>query len=666
MPDWVVTTAFRGKDEMSAAFKSMGAGANRFGKKASRSFKKAANDALSFKKIVGGVLTAGLLQKGIGQLNRGIEGTIDNFIRFDHAATLAAAKFPEGIKRGTREFKELKKVARDVGATTQFTATQAAEGLDFLAMAGFDSKQAMESLPRIVDLATVANMDLARSTDIASDALGSFNLMTKDSAQLSKNLARINDVFAKTVVTANTDMEQLFETMKKSGPVVTASGHEIETFAAIAGKMASSGIKAGDSATAMKNMFLRLQAPVGKGATLLKKLNIQTQDSSGNFRDIFDILEDFNKATREMGTAQRSAALDTIFGKRAIAGVSILLNEGSDSLRKYRELLKQAGGEAGKMSKDIRDSLQNRLESLNSAALELGFKFLDAFASKFPDGIDGAIAAVRKFDVSPIVFEIKNIGKTVKEMVNNTKKLIEDYKGVFVALGTVIAGIKIHALATAITGTLIPAIKGAMVAIGPLGWAILGVSAAVTSAIVHSEDLGRAFGWLADDISEFVSDSWASLKRFFRWILEKIPLVGESLSKMISTDDISTGIERGLRKAAKPKLEMDLAKEAMKTGVPKAAKSQIKLAQEALNRGTLLAKKGTPARKMQDEFARLQQKYAVAPSDRIPPSQTEKQSKQAITFDAKMTFENAPKGAKVESKTRGAPPIKTEMLGANI
>jgi hypothetical protein len=135
--NFAVLTKFRGLDQVSKPIKRMELNTAKFGRTADKSFKKASKSALGFKSVLGGILGAGLISSGLMRLRMGAAAVTDEFIQFDQAATAAAAKFPDGVKRGTAAFKQLKAAARDVGATTKFTAAEAAEGLDFLAMAGY-------------------------------------------------------------------------------------------------------------------------------------------------------------------------------------------------------------------------------------------------------------------------------------------------------------------------------------------------------------------------------------------------------------------------------------------------------------------------------------------------------------------------------------------------
>jgi TP901 family phage tail tape measure protein len=420
VPSYPVKTDFIAKDRVSGAFKKMGKGADLFGNKSTRAFKKASKGASSFRSIVGGILTAGAIQRGLGLMSQGVREVTTEFIGFDDAVTKAMAKFPGGIKRTDKEFAQLGETARDVAKTTRFSATDAAGGLDFLAMAGFNAQQAMGLLPGLTDLAAVAATDLASASDWASDALGAFGLMTQDTAKLTQNLTRVNDVFAKGITSFNTDLEQLFETAKMAAPVFTGASQSIETFTAAAGVMASAGIKATLSGTQLRTAILNLTAPTHRATKLLKKMRVETQDSQGNMRDLFDILGDIEKGTKKMGTAQRSAALNVIFGKRAVAGLSVLLDTGSEKLKEHRKMLEEAGGAAKNMADEMRKSLGARLDKLKNNLIEVGLKVFDTFQDRFPGAIDSAMGAIQGFDVKKVTDGIQWVIDTTKDLIKFT------------------------------------------------------------------------------------------------------------------------------------------------------------------------------------------------------------------------------------------------------
>lgn len=381
MADFAVSTKYTAVDKMSGPFGKMKKSATGFGN------------------VLKGVLSANIITAGFNRLTSGIRESSKAFIEFDASVTKAGAKFKDMSQDAAiaeKQMNNLKSAARGVGAETEFNATEAAEGLEFLAMAGFGVSQSIAALPGVVNLATAANADLATATDIASDSLGAFNLMTEDTIQLEKNLARVNDVMAKTTTTANTDLVTLFESVKKGAPAFTAAGQSIETFSALAGVMANAGVKGAESGTSLRNVMLRLSKPTDEAQKVLNKLNVRTQDSQGNFKDIVDILADMETGLKGMGSAQRTAALSTIFGARSVTGINILLAEGTDKLRDYRKSLENSAGASQTMADIIRSSLDNRIKVLQSSLTEVGFKFIEAFGDKLSNGLNNIIIATNK------------------------------------------------------------------------------------------------------------------------------------------------------------------------------------------------------------------------------------------------------------------------------
>ena len=423
MPSFVVSTAFKGKDGISSAFKNMSKNADKFGSRAGKAFSKASRSASRFKDIVKGVLTANVLTRGTMLLKQGMQSVAEEFVNFDQSITSAGAKFPIAVDRGTAAFDRLKEAAREVGAKTQFTATQAAAALEKMAMAGMDNVQAMAALPGVTDLATASNMEIVRATDIATDALGAFDLMAKDDIKLKTNLTRINDVFAKTLTSANLDMEQLVGTLEQSSSSAKIASVGLETYGALLKPMADKFIKGTKAGTTLKNVFLRLASPPTEAAKALDKLKIATSDKSGKMRDMIDIFEELRIKTGKLGEAQRAQALDAIFGKRAIEGATRIMDAGSEKLNEYRDNLLNAGGAAEEMANKMRKGLMNRLLTLKSSLIEVGFKIIDAFEDKFPGALDTATSAVQNFNVTPIIEGIKTAVGFMEGLYKWAKKL---------------------------------------------------------------------------------------------------------------------------------------------------------------------------------------------------------------------------------------------------
>lgn len=524
MPDYVVGIVFKGSDKLSKVFGKLDRNAKKFGNTATRSFSKASKSASMFKSVLSGTLASRAISAGTMALQQGISTVASEFVSFDHAITSAAAKFPTMVKRGTQAFEDLQKVAREVGGTTQFTAAQAGEGLNFLAMAGLNAEQAIALLPQVVDLATNANVDLGRATDIATDSLGAFNMNSKDTATLTANMAQMNNVLAKTVTSSNTSLEDMFEAVKDGGPILTTAGQSLETFATLVGTMANAGIKGSKAGTTLKNAILNLSKPAPKASKLLHTLGVQVQDSGGNFRDVIDVLEDFRVATKGMGTAQRAAAIDTVFGKRAVAGVTALLNSGGKALKAYRDDITGATTASADMAAEMRKSLLNRLETLKSTAIEAGFRILDAFKTKFPDALENATKAIKNFNVEPIINALKLIGGALK--------ILWDYRGPIKTLFLILMGAKaVLALQKLVMGAKAAGLALKMMMLGnPIGVILTVLVALGVLVYEHWEDLRYFFVEIvwpamknaAQAVADWFVSTWNTIADWFLGIWDSI------------------------------------------------------------------------------------------------------------------------------------------------
>jgi TP901 family phage tail tape measure protein len=262
-------------------------------------------------------------------------------------------------------------------------------------MAGFRTESAIAALPGVVDLATVAQVDLARATDIASDSIGALGLATDDAAQLGINLARVNDVIAKTTVTANTNIEDMFEAIKAGGPQAVAAGQSVETFAAMVGQLANAGIKGSEAGTGLRNFMLRLSAPTAAARTQLRRLNVSVDDGHGNFRDMNDVIRDLGTGLSRLTPIQRTQALATIFGQKVVTTANNLLSIGADKLDEYRAQLEGATGAAGDMATMMRDTTQGDMNSFNSAVEAVQIEVFEAIREPLRDIVQATTEWVR-------------------------------------------------------------------------------------------------------------------------------------------------------------------------------------------------------------------------------------------------------------------------------
>lgn len=703
---FAVSTVFRAFDKVSPAFKRMSKGARAFGVAAESAFARASRRAKRFKGIASGFVKAQLFIGGLNKARQALGALGQEYLNFDHAVTVSAAKFPDLADkigkiplRATETFKQLQNAARQVGAETKFTAAEAAEGLNFLAMAGFNAEQSMGLLPKTTELATVANVELGRATDIATDSLGAFNLMSKDSEQLTKNLTRVNDVFAKTIVSTNTDLEQLFESVKFAGPVATSTGAQIEEVAAQTGLLANAGIKGTLAGTTLKNMYLRLAAPVGKAETLLKKLKIQTADSSGNMLGMADIIQQLEKRLMGMGTQQRAAALDTIFGKRAIAGANVLMNAGAKRIRIMTKRLKESQGAAKDMAKEIGSSLENRLKKLRSALIETGFKILDAFAGKAPGAVDTLIEKIKKVDVQPIVEGLKKVISFAKWLAENIDTITFAVKGLI----SVWAGFKIAAAITALkefavaakaaalaggalTGGAVPGgvpgkggktppvapVPGAVPALPRLAQIMirLGKLGIIGTATLQGDTAGineQLWNMRKETEKNLMRTGDQLQKAFKKGDKEEIKRLTDQqkknheaigmLNKALREKGIKFEGRTGRDLLTDRKVKKPLAE---RLGLEESdARKELEEARKFMTSNILGKKQMTVEEEEGTTFAKLTGFEAPKP----PNAAQEEAKKQEIEFTANINLGGAPPGTTVESETKGAPPARVNLAG---
>ena len=406
---------------------------------------------------------------------------------FGRAIGAAAAKFPDKIKRGTKAFKELEETARRVGATTEFTATQAAEGLNFLAKAGFTAAFSMKALPDIVDFATAAELDFAEAADIASDAIGAFGLDSDDLGKKMKGLRRVMDVMTLTANSTNVSVSELFESVKDGAPIATAAGVSIETFAATMGFLASNGIKAAKAGTAAKNITLALVGVGNKAAKTFKRLGISLQDSNGDARDQFDVLDELRSKLAEFGTVKRLAVMEAIFGKIPLAAASKLLTNAGKSVRGLRVELEKAGGSSKRTAAFIRDDVKGSIDGLNSAIDGVKISIFSLNEGPLKEAIDKMTDWVRvneKLIAQPIGDFLLMIINNMGAIVTWTKRIAKGV-AIFLIFATVLK-----------TFILIMTAVNLVMALNPIGLIVLGVVAliaAFVALVVWIDDVAAGF-----------------------------------------------------------------------------------------------------------------------------------------------------------------------------
>lgn len=308
---------------------------------------------------------AGGLATGSGMLYAGAQLMAPG-LEFD--AAMSKVQALTRLDGASEEMAALREQARQLGASTQFTAGQAAEAQGFLAMAGFKAESIQAAMPGMLDLAKAGDSGLAETADIASNILTGFNLQASETG-------RLGDVLVGTFTRSNTNLQMLGETMKYAAPVAASVGQDIETVAAMAGKLGDAGIQGSMGGTALRAILNRLSAPPKAAADALKTLGISAVDAQGNLRDMPTVLQEIYEKTKNMGDADRAGLLKGIAGEEAVAGLQVLVKQaGSGALQEFVSTLKNTEGEASATAKTMADNLRGDLSAMGSAWEDLGIQ----------------------------------------------------------------------------------------------------------------------------------------------------------------------------------------------------------------------------------------------------------------------------------------------------
>lgn len=430
-----VKTRFEATENIGKTARKIERNTRRMNQSIQRGFRKSTKEALGFKSVMKGILGASLVSSGINALGQGVQFVAKEFIGFDDAITAAAANFKDIDRKAAnfdQQIKRIGKSARETAAATLFTPEQAAKGLLFMAKAGFTSEEAMKGLISMIRLATATGEDFAQVADQSSDLLGAFAKSFKDPSARIQNLNRLNDVLVATATTANVTVNDMFETMKQIGPVSGLLSAELEEVAALTAILGNSGLKGSDAMTSLKNAYLRLAAPVGKGADLMKIFGLTLKKEGGGVKKLTDLLAEFTESAKfkALGKVEQAQVFDAIFGKRAIAGQAIVINS-IKNVREFEKKLKNAGGTAKEISDIMQKSLGGRIKILGSTLTELGFKVLDPFENRIKNNITSLTEFFRLLEVGPTIRGLElaasvfsGIAKSVKESSEPIMRLL--------------------------------------------------------------------------------------------------------------------------------------------------------------------------------------------------------------------------------------------------
>ena len=318
----------------------------------------------------------------------GLKDTIETYKDFE-----AAMSQVQAISGATgSELTRLTNKAKEMGATTKFTAQESAEAFNYMAMAGWKTEDMLGGIEGILSLAAASGENLATTSDIVTDALTAFNMKASDAG-------RFSDVLAAAAANANTTVSGMGETFKYAGSMAGALGYSIEDVALMIGLMANTGIKATMAGTALNSIFTRLSTNTNGAADAMSDLGIEFFTSEGNARDLSDVMGELRKATAGMTAEQKSNLANTIAGTEAQKGLLAILNASEEDYNKLADAINNADGAAANMSATMMDNLQGSITLLQSAVDGVKISFgerLSPYVRSLADWLTDQMPAVEQ------------------------------------------------------------------------------------------------------------------------------------------------------------------------------------------------------------------------------------------------------------------------------
>ena len=461
------------------------------------------------------------------------------------AAVKTAADFDSAMSKVAavsgatgKDLDALRDKAREMGSKTKFSASEAAEAMNYMAMAGWKTEDMLSGIEGVMNLAAASGEDLATTSDIVTDALTAFGLSAKDSGHFA-------DILAAASSNANTNVSMMGETFKYCAPIAGALGFSAEDTAEAIGLMANAGIKGSQAGTALRTIMNNLSGDVKICGSSIGEVTVATTNADGSMRDLSDILADCRTAFSGLSESEKAAAAESLVGKNAMSGFLALMNAGETDINKLSSAIDNCDGCAAGMAETMNDNLAGQLTILKSQLQELAISFGELL-----------MPAIRT-----IVGWIQKFVDWLNSMDEGTRKVIVTIALVAAAIGPVliIVGKVISAIGTIMTiipklAGVINAAKGVIAAFNAVCAAnpyvlIIAAIVALVAAFIYlwnnCEEFRQFWIDLWESIKEIAIAVWEALKEFFTAAWEAIKNTAVTVWNAIK--DFFTGLWEGIK-----------------------------------------------------------------------------------------------------------------------
>lgn len=382
------------------------------------------------------------------------------------AATMGMTS--EEIANGSEDFKKLENAAKDMGKTTQFSASQAAEALNYMALAGYDVDKSVSTLPSVLNLAAAGGMDLATASDMVTDSMSALG----DMAGTTESFV---DKMAKTSQKSNTSVAQLGEAiLTVGGTAKVLAGGTTEMNTAL-GILADNGVKGAEGGTALRNVILSLSAPTDKAAKKMQELGLEVFDAQGNMRPLNDIFKDLDSTLSTMTQGEQTQVLNSIFNKVDLKSVNALLANSGERFNELSGYINDADGAASKMAETMNSGAQGAITKMKSALEGVGITIGERFLPYIEKGANF---------VSKLCEGFQNLSPEMQNTILIIAGLLAAIGPVLVVLGTLISFVGKVGFAFATMSPIITNAGGVVAFLSSGISGLIGVMASVLGPII--------------------------------------------------------------------------------------------------------------------------------------------------------------------------------------
>ena len=417
---------------------------------------------------------------------------------------------------------KLRGKAREMGAKTKFSASEAAQGMQYMAMAGWKTQDMMDGLEGIMNLAAASGEDLASTSDIVTDALTAFGLSAKDSSHFS-------DILAAASSNANTNVSMMGETFKYAAPVLGSLGYTAEDAALAIGLMANAGIKSSQAGTSLRGAITNLAKPTDTVAAAMDKYGISLTDSSGKMLSLRELMEQLRQKLGGLSEAEQAQAAAALFGKDAMSGMLAIINGSDKDFEKLAGAIDNCDGSSEKMANTMNDNLQGQITILMSQLQELAISFGEILMPKIRDIVTHIQNFVDKLNAmdegqKETILRIGMFVAALAPMLMGLGKVITFSANVSRALGTLSAGlVKAGGFSGVFTKALGLITSPAAIVVGAI--------AAITAVIIHLWNTNEDFRNTITAIWQKIKDAFTI---FAAGISERLSALGITFSDVMS------------------------------------------------------------------------------------------------------------------------------------